>query len=105
MKKALIILLIITFGGAALFFVGLPYANANFSICGWGLVIFCVASFLCAIVSGTKLTKFFNWEASSAPTGCILFPFYMLVYPVIGCILCAGGWIFGIKKLTEIWKE
>ncbi len=105
MKKALIIFLIITFGGLVLFLIGMPQMDTNFAMSGWGLVIYCAGSFMCAIISGTKLTQFLFWQASDLSLGCLLFPLYMLVYPIIGAILCLGGWIFGIKKLIEIKNQ
>ncbi len=105
MRKAIIGLLIAVALGAVIALWGLPKADESFLICGIGLIIYCAASFACAVISGTKLLNVFNWAASDASVGYILFPLYIFVFPVVGCILCGGGWIFALIKLFNLPKD
>lgn len=100
-KTPIIILLCITLCGAVLFFAGLPHAEDDFTMCGIGLVIFCVGSFICGLVGGENISRFFNWTAKDMSSGCLMFPIYFIFYPIVGAILILGGWIFGIKVLFE----
>ena len=105
MRKVLIGSLIVAAIGAVITLIGLPKADESFLLCGMGLIIYCTASFACAVISGTKFMNIFNWVSSDAPTGCILFPLYIFVFPIAGCILCGGGWIFALIKLFNLPQD
>jgi hypothetical protein len=102
-RMTLIVLLIVTLLGAVLLLAGFSGINENFIL--YGFVIYMGASFTCGFVSGAKIFDFFKWTASDLTLGCLMFPLYMLVYPVVGGILCFGGWIFGLLKLIELSEK
>ena len=106
-RKALIISLAVVALGIVITIVGGPVMNYNKAFL-YGLIIYAIASYVSAILSGDKIIKIYTrvlgYTAPDVNVGCIavlFFPITMALVMAFSLFLAGAGWIYAIKALVE----